>query len=108
MHTFKGTRKTTWVKVNLSETAPLSYFPLLFGGQYIIGGSGYGGFGGYGAAVGYIPVGIQFLNKNGSAASFEGGVMFLDNEVFPMGAIRINLGKEENKSASKKTSKKKG
>lgn len=32
--------------------------------------------------------------------------MFLDNEVFPMGAIRINLGKEENKSASIKTSKK--
>lgn len=87
-----------------SKIAP--YFGGAFGAQYIIGGSGYGGFGGYGAAVGYIPVGIQFLNKNGSAVSFEGGVMFLDNEVFPMGAIRINLGKEENKSASTKTSKK--
>jgi len=85
-----------------SKAKPTKFAPYLgaaFGAAFIIGGGGSGGIDGYGAAVGYVPLGIQLMTKNGVAVSLEAAGMYLDNEVLPMGALRLyrSLKKEKKK-----------
>lgn len=75
-----------------SKAKPTKFAPYLgvaMGAASIIGGGSSGGINGYGAAVGYVPIGIQWMTKKGSAISIEVAGMYLDNELLPMGAIRL-------------------
>lgn len=75
-----------------SKAKPTTFAPYLgvaMGAASIIGGGSSGGINGYGAAVGYVPIGIQWMTKKGSAISIEVAGMYLDNELLPMGAIRL-------------------
>ena len=65
------------------------YLGAAIGASSIIGGGGSGGIDGYGTLVAYAPLGIQYISKDGFAFSLEGAGMFLDNELLPMGAIRL-------------------
>jgi outer membrane protein W len=85
-----------------SKAKPTKFSPYLgaaIGAAFIIGGGSSGGIGGYGTAVGYVPLGIQLMTKNGFAVSLEAAGMYLDNEVLPMGALRLysSLKKEKKK-----------
>jgi len=66
-------------------------------------GGGSGGVDGYGTLVAYAPLGIQHISKNGFAFSLEGAGMFLDNELLPMGAIRLFFPIERLKNSRSKT-----
>ena len=71
---------------------PTNFSPYLgasIGAAVLIGGGSSGGIDGYGTAVGYVPLGIQWMTKKGSAISLEVAGMYLDNELMPMGAIRL-------------------
>jgi hypothetical protein len=53
--------------------------------------------------VAYAPLGIQYISKNGFAFSLEGAGMFLDNELLPMGSIRLFFPIERLKNSRSKT-----
>lgn len=85
-----------------SKAKPTKFAPYLgaaIGAAFIIGGGSSGGIDGNGAAVGYVPLGIQLMTKKGFAVSLEAAWMYLDNEVLPMGALRLyrSLKKEKKK-----------
>lgn len=82
-----GGRYYVGKQANPTKFSP--YLGISLGAASIIGGGSSGGIGGYGTAVGYVPLGIQLMNKNGSTFSIEVAGMYLDNEFFPMGAIRL-------------------
>ena len=85
---------------------PTKFTPYLgaaIGAAFIIGYGGSGGVGGYGTMVAYAPLGIQYISKNGFAFSLEGAGMFLDNELLPMGAIRLFFPIERLKNSRSKT-----
>lgn len=82
-----GGRYYVGTKAKPTKFAP--YVGMALGAAFIIGGGGSGGLNGYGAAVGYVPIGIQFITKKGSAFSLEVAGMYLENELLPMGALRL-------------------
>lgn len=82
-----GGRYYVGAKAKPTKFAP--YVGMALGAAFIIGGGGSGGLNGYGAAVGYVPIGIQCITKKGSAFSLEVAGMYLENELLPMGALRL-------------------
>jgi hypothetical protein len=50
-----------------------------------------------------VPLGIQYISRNGFAFSLEGAGMFLDNELLPMAAIRLFFPIERLKNSRSKT-----
>lgn len=82
-----GGRYYVGTKAKPTKFAP--YIGAAIGAAFIIGGGSSGGIDGYGAAVGYVPIGIQLMTKKGLAVSLEAAGMYLDNELLPMGAIRL-------------------
>ncbi len=92
-----GGRYYVGTKAKPTKFAP--YIGAAIGAAFIIGGGSSGGIDGYGAAVGYVPIGIQLMTKKGLAVSLEAAGMYLDNELLPMGALRLyrSLKKEKKK-----------
>ena len=92
-----GGRYYVGTKAKPTKFAP--YIGAAIGAAFIIGGGSSGGIDGYGAAVAYVPIGIQLMTKKGLAVSLEAAGMYLDNEVLPMGALRLyrSLKKEKKK-----------
>ena len=82
-----GGRYYVGTKHKPTKFAP--YLGAAIGAASIIGGGSSGGIDGYGTAVGYVPLGIQLLTKNGVAVSIEVAGMYLDKEFLPMGALRL-------------------
>ena len=79
------------------------YLGAAIGAASIMGGGGSGGVDGYGTLVAYVPLGIQYISRNGFALSLEGAGMFLDNELLPMAAIRLFFPIERLKNSRSKT-----
>ena len=92
-----GGRYYVGTKVKPTKFAP--YIGAAIGAAFIIGGGSSGGIDGYGATVGYVPIGIQLITKKGGSVSLEAAGMYLDNELIPMGALRLyRLLKKEKKN----------